>query len=273
MMRALRLGTVLIFMITTILFCLFYVKEQGSEDDTFPSIKVDSEILNISIQDPQSRLLEGVTAYDQKDGDITEKVIVESISKFSKDRTCIVTYAVMDSDKHVVRGSRTIRYTDYTLPKFYVKKPLIFRLDESVDVRQMVGAVDCIEGDISDKVTIVATDYTDNTTGVFTLSLQATNKLGDVIFLDLPLYVEEINARSLAIELEEYLVYLKKGESPDFEDYITSVSSNFTEVGNFNLLLSTNFDSNTPGTYTVHFTAEDSAGRTGHSVLTVVVGG
>ena len=233
MMRALRAGTALLFVITAILFSLFYLKEENSKDYTFPSIEIDSKNLDISIQDAQARLLEGVTAYDKKDGDITSKVIIESISKFSKDRTCVVTYAVMDSDKHVVKNSRTIRYTDYTAPQFYLEKPLIFRLDERVDVRQMVGAVDCIEGDISDKVTIVATDYTDNTAGVFTLSLQATNKLGDVIFLDLPIYVEEINVRALTVELEEYLIYVKKGETPDFEDYITSVSSNFVEIANY----------------------------------------
>ena len=246
MMRALRAGTAFLFVITAILFSLFYLREQNSKDYTFPSIEIDSKTLDVSIQDGETYLLKGVTAYDGKDGDITSKVIIESISKFSKDRTCVVTYAVMDSDKHVVKNSRTIRYTDYTAPQFYLEKPLIFRLDERVDIRQMVGAVDCIEGDISDKVTIVATDYTDNTAGVFTLSLQATNKLGDIIFLDLPIYVEEINVRALTVELEEYLIYVKKGETPDFEDFITSVSSNFIEITNYELLLSTNFDCNIP---------------------------
>ena len=273
MLKALRVGTVLVFVITLILFCVFYTKEQNSKDSTIPSIEIPSGILDVSIQDPQSQLLTGVIARDRKDGDITSKIIIESISKFSKDRTCIVTYAVMDSDKHVAKNSRTIRYTDYTEPEFYLEKPLIYRLGESVDVRKMVGAKDCIEGDISEKVTIVATDYTDNTAGVFTLSLQATNKLGDVIFLDLPIYVEEINVRALAVELREYLVYVEKGENIDFEEYITSVSSNFVEIENYDMLVSTDFDCNTPGTYSVHINVEDSAGRTGHSVLTVVVRG
>lgn len=273
MMRALRVGTVLVFVITTILFCLFYLGEKGSKDYTIPSIEIPSGVLDVSIHSAQTLLLDGVTANDKKDGDITSKIIIESISKFYKDRTCVVTFAVMDSDKHVAKNSRTIRYTDYTEPEFYLVKPLIFRLDESVDVRKMVGATDCIEGDISEKVTIVATDYTDNTPGVFTLSLQATNKLGDVIFLDLPIYVEEINVRALAVELREYLVYVEKGAELNFEEYITSVSSNFVEIENYDLLVSTNFDSNVPGTYSVHFNVEDSAGRSGHSVLTVVVRG
>jgi hypothetical protein len=273
MMRVLRVGTVLVFVIALVLFGLFYMKEQNSKDYTFPSIQIPSGVLDVSIQDTQDRLLEGVTAHDGKDGDITAKIVIESISKFSKDRTCVVTYAVVDSDKHVAKNTRTIRYTDYTEPEFYLEKPLVFRLNERVDVHQIIGAVDCIEGDISDKVTIVATDYTDKTVGVFSISLQATNKLGDVIYLDLPIYVEEINVRALALELSEYLIYVDKGETPVFEDYIASVSSNFVEIADYELILSSDFDCNTPGTYSVHFGVEDSAGRTGYSVLTVVVRG
>ena len=273
MMRVLRIGTVLVFVLTTVLFGLFYIRERNRIDYTFPMIEIPAEVLDVSIHDPEEKLLTGITAYDQKDGDLTSKVIVESVSKFAKDRTCVVTYAVVDSDKHVAKSSRTIRYTDYTEPRFYLEKPLIFRVNESVDVREMVGAVDCIEGDISDKVTILATDFSDNTVGIFTLSLQATNKMGDVIFLDLPIYVEEINVRALSVELSDYLIYVEPGEDPAFEDYITSVSSNFVEVEYYNLLLSTNFESDVPGTYAVHYTVEDSAGRTGYSVLTVVVGG
>lgn len=273
MMKALQVGTVLLFVLMLVLFCMFYMKEQISKDNTIPSIELPSEVLDVSIHDPQTHLLTGVTAQDRKDGDLTSKIIIESISKFSKDRTCVVTYAVTDSDKHVAKNSRTIRYTDYTEPEFCLEKPLIFRLDESVDIRKMVGAEDCIEGDISEKVTIVATDYTDNTAGVFTLSLQATNKLGDVIFLDLPIYVEEINGRALSVELREYLIYVDQGENVNFEQFITSVSSNFVEVENYDLLISTNFDCNTPGTYSVHFNVEDSSNRTGHSVLMIVVRG
>ena len=272
-MRALRICTILIFTITLVLFGMFYVKERSNKDYTIPTIQIDSDVLEVSIHDPEEYLMTGVTAYDQKDGDITHKVIVESISKFTGDKTCVVTYAVMDHDKHVVKNSRTIHYSDYVSPQFYLKRPLIFRLDDKVDIREIVGAVDCVEGDISDKVTILATDYSDNTVGVFALSLQATNKLGDIIYLDLPIYVEQTSSRAPVIELSEYLIYVDVGQVPAFEDYVTKVTSDYTEVDNYNLLISTNFDSNTPGTYSVHFHVEDQSGHTGHSILTVIVGG
>lgn len=272
-MRALRIGTILIFTIILVLFGFFYVKEQSIKDYTIPTITIDSEVLDVSIHDPEEYLMTGVTAYDEKDGDLTHKVVVESISKFTRDKTCVVTYAVMDSDKHVVKNSRIICYSDYVSPQFYLKRPLIFQLDDKVDIREIVGAVDCIEGDISDKVTILATDYSDNMVGVFALSLQATNKLGDIIYLDIPIYVEQTSSRAPVIELSEYLIYADVGKTPVFEDYVEKVSSDFMEMENYNLLISTNFDSNTPGIYSVHFHVEDKSGHTGHSILTVIVGG
>lgn len=271
-MRALRIGTILVFVLTLVVFGLFYVKEQSSKDYTFPSIEIDSERLDISILDVEECLMKGVTAYDKKDGDLTSKVIIESISKFTKDKTCIVTYAVMDSDKHVAKNTRTISYTDYVAPTFYLNQPMIFRVDDKVDIRNIVGATDCIEGDISDKITILATDYVGNTAGVFSVSLQATNKLGDIIYLDLPIYVEQSNNRAPQIELREYLIYVNKGETPVFEDYVTTVYSDSEKMENFNMMISTNFDCNTPGTYSVHYNVEDKSGRTGHSILTVIVG-
>ena len=273
MMRVLRIGTILIFLITFVLFGLFYMNEQSRKDYTLPTINIGYDNLDVSIHDAKEDLMQGVTAYDKKDGDLTSKVIIESISKFTKDKTCIVTYAVMDSNKHVVKNSRTIRYTDYTTPEFYLKRPLIFQVDEKVDIHDVVGAVDCIEGDISDKISILATDYLGNTAGIFSLSLQATNKLGDIIYLDLPIYVEERNSYAPVIELSEYLVYLKVGEKPAFENYVTSVKSNSQKMENYNMLISSNVDHKTPGTYAVHYHVEDASGRTGHSVLTVVVRG
>ena len=272
-MRLLRIGTVLVFIVTLVLFCAFYVKERNDKDYTIPEIQIESEILNISIHDTEECLMKGVTAYDEKDGDLTAQVMIESISKFTKDQSCLVTYAVMDRDQHVAKNTRMICYTDYVAPTFYLKQPMIFRVDDKVDIRAIVGATDCIEGDISDKVTILATDYVGNTAGVFSVSLQATNKLGDIIYLDLPIYVEQNNVRAPQIELSEYLIHVKKGESPVFEDYVKGVFSDSVEMSNYGLMISTNFDCNTPGTYSVHYHVEGKSGQTGHSILTVIVGG
>ncbi len=271
MIKLLQKITIIVFSLTLVAFVLFTMIDELTTDRTLPEIAISSEELEISVNDKKDVLLEGVTAYDGKDGDITDKVLIESISKFIKPGVCTVTYAVSDSDRHVAKVTRTIRYTDYTPPEFYMKRALVYSVDEALDIRGAVGARDCLDGDISDKVTILATDYVQNTAGVFTVSLQVTNSMGDSIYLDVTVHVEGNETMAPEIQLEKSLIYIKKGEKPVFEDYIKEVTVNGKLMKSYNLLVSTNFDSDEPGTYNVHYYISTNEGYEGHSILTVVV--
>ncbi len=271
MLKVLRIVTIVLFVVAVGLFAVFYVHEKKTTDLTYPEIKIEEEMLEVSISATEEDFLKGVTAYDAKDGDITEKVVVESISQFLEEGVCKITYAVCDNDKHVVKNSRHIEYVDYTPPKFTMNRSLVFSVDEEVDIISSVGAVDAIDGDISDKVVLTATDYSTDTLGVFTVTLQATNSMGDIVYLDLPLHIEEANVASPVVELKEYLMYVKKGETPDFNNNISSVSAYNGQVMEYESVVRTNFDSNTPGVYSVHYYITNPLGYESHSILTVVV--
>lgn len=270
-MKVLRITTVTIFVIVSCVFAWFYMDTKLNLDTTMPQIQIEGDMLEVSIHDEDAALLQGVTAYDGKDGDISHKVLVESISQFSEQGLCTVVYAVADNDKHVAKNSRQIRYTDYKPPRFTLNKPALYTVGESVDVRKLVGAQDDIDGDISDKVVVTATDYMVNTIGTFKLSLQATNNKGDMIYLDLPIFVEENNVRRPVIELKEYMLYVEKGETPDFASYVESVTSPYYKVDAQSVMISQDFDPHTPGVYSVHYYVWDSADNQGHTVMTVVV--
>lgn len=244
MIKLLQKITVALFVVTLVAFIVFSVIEKVTTDTTLPEITVDSEVLEISVKDKKSDLLKGVTATDGKDGDITDKVCVEYVSKFIEPGVCTVTYAVTDSDKHVAKKTRTLRYTDYTTPEFYMKRALVYGVGEALDLRSAVGARDCIDGDISDKVTILATDYVENTAGVFTASLSVTNSMGDSIYLDVTVHVEGNETMAPEIQLKKTLIYIKKGETPVFEDYLGDVTINgvLMKPSDIQLLISTNFD-------------------------------
>lgn len=273
MVKIFRRATLALFIVVLIAFIVFTAMETVSLDTTIPEIKIDSDIIEISVNDKEDVLLKGVAAYDEKDGDITDKVLIESISKFTDPGVCTVTYAVVDSDKHVTKQSRTVKYTDYTAPEFYMKRALVYAVDEAMDIRAAVGARDCIDGDISDKVTIIATDYVQNTAGVFTVSLQVSNSMGHTIYLDVTVHVEGNETMAPEIQLKKSLIYIKKGEQPVFEDYISDVTVNGVLMKDYQLLISTNFDSETEGTYNVHYYISTDEGYEGHSILTVVVEG
>lgn len=270
-MKALRLFTLIIFALTACLFGWFYFDTRINTDSTYPQMQVTEDLLEISIHDGEEALLQGITAYDAKDGDLTSKVIVESISQFSESNTCTVTYAVADSNKHVAKCTRKIRYVDYTAPHFVLKQPMIFSVGKSIDVSSIVGATDCIDGDISNRVIISATDYQANSTGVFSLSLQTTNAKGDIAYLDLKIFVEEKAVRAPVIELTDYLIYVQKGQEIDFADYIASITPTYNSIDEDSFLISETYDPHTPGVYDIHYYIMDTVGNEAHTVLTVVV--
>lgn len=271
MIKWLRRITVIVFVVVLIAYVGFSFIAKVTTDTTIPEIQIETDELEISVKDKKEALLQGVTAFDQKDGDITDKVLVETVSKFITPGEFNVTYAVADDDNHVTKATRRVRYTDYTPPEFYMKRALVYSVDEAVDIRSAVGARDCIDGDISDRVTITATDYVQNTTGVFSVSLQVSNSMGHMIYLDVTVHVEGNETMAPEIQLKNTLIYIKKGEKPVFEDYIKEVTVNGVLMKDYELLISTNFDSEQEGTYNVHYYISTNGGYEGHSILTVVV--
>ncbi len=271
MMKLLQKITLVLFSVMLVAFIGFSIIERFKTDNTIPVISMETDVLEISVKDGEEVLLQGIKAFDEKDGDITDQVLVESMSNFIEPGVCTVTYAVADADRHVSKATRTVKYTDYTKPEFYMKRALVYAVDEALDIRSAVGAKDCIDGDISDKVTIIATDYVQNTAGVFTVSLQVSNSMGDTIYLDVTVHVEGNETMAPEIQLKKTLIYVKKGEQPVFEDYIGDVTVNGVLMKNIEVLISTNYDPDRPGTYNVHYYVSTAEGYEGHSILTVVV--
>lgn len=271
MLKVLRIATAIVFFLTVCVFGFFYLEDKKTTDDTQPEIKIVDDYIEVSIDATDEELLKGVTAYDEKDGDITSRIIIESISQFIEESVCTVKYAVADSDNHVVKATRTIRYVDYTPPHFTMNRSLVFNVDDEVDVQSVVGAVDSIDGDISDKVVIMATDYMAETVGTFKVSFQATNSKGDIIYINLPLYIEDSSVLSPVVELSEYLIYVKKGEKPDFSEYLKAVTTVSGSPIGYDLTITTDFDSKRTGVYSVHYYVVGETGYETHSVLTVVV--
>jgi len=269
-MRIMRITVVALFAVTLLLFVFFYVQTFGI-DKTVPVIEIPSGILEVSLSADSNELLQGITAYDKKDGDLTDQILVESISRFTEPGVAVVYYAVCDSDNHVGSASRKIRYVDYTAPKFTMNESLVFSTVETPRVLKILGAMDVIDGDISNKVIITATDYVSSTAGTYTISAKAANSKGDVIYIQLPVYIEEQSLSAPKLELRDYLIYLPVGSTYDLSANLLSALCSTGEDLRAQAIIDTNLDLQTPGTYQVHYYATDAQGRRGHSVLTVVV--
>ena len=269
-MKILRLCVSSLFVVVLVIFVLFQFQQLGV-DKTVPRITIPDGILEVSLDVKTEELLQGVTAYDEKDGDITDRIIVESISRFVTPGTSVVKYAVCDSDNHVASATRTIVYANYTPPRFRLSDSLVFNVSQNINIRSVLGAVDSIDGDISNKVIITANEYTANIAAVYYISAKVSNSKGDMIVQQFPVYVEESSLSGPKIELREYIVYLDVGEDCDISgNVLSAAAADGTDLmGQINI--DTNFDSSVPGMYEVHYRASDSMGRVGHEILLIIV--
>ena len=78
-MRILRICTCAAFAVILAVFLFFYIREERNTDATWPVITIEEQLIDVSLRPTDEELMKGITAYDGKDGDITEKLVVESI--------------------------------------------------------------------------------------------------------------------------------------------------------------------------------------------------
>lgn len=83
-----------------------------SQDRQAPVIQFEDEEKELIYKegDDQESLLEDVTAKDNKDGDLTDQVFVDSITPVSDNKRVVIKYAVIDSSNNVAVKSRIAGY-------------------------------------------------------------------------------------------------------------------------------------------------------------------
>ena len=78
-------------------------------DGEAPVIQVEDKDITYTEGEDESILLEGVTATDNKDGDITEQIFIDKILPIDEGHA-IVYYGVLDASNNVGSARRTIQY-------------------------------------------------------------------------------------------------------------------------------------------------------------------
>jgi hypothetical protein len=89
------------------LYILVYLRE----DKTGPVIQIADRELSYQEGDDKRPLLQGVAAYDAKDGDVSDTLMIESILPLRDNMTAKVIYAAKDKDNHITKESIIINYT------------------------------------------------------------------------------------------------------------------------------------------------------------------
>ena len=79
-------------------------------DRTAPEIQfAEADFVYDMSEDDSSKLLQGVTAFDRKDGDVSRTLVVESVVPRNDGETAVVSYVASDSSNNVVKVYRTVK--------------------------------------------------------------------------------------------------------------------------------------------------------------------
>ena len=273
-MRALKITLCVLTAVSILAFGLAIYYSQFYKDIAAPTISMDSETVVASVKDGDDALLQGITVTDNRDGDITDQLIVDSVSQLTGPNTARVRYVVFDKAENMATASRTVLYTDYKSPRISIVQPLVYDLGETVALKGRVIARDLLDGNITNTIRLSSDDLTNKTEGTYHLTIWAMNRLGDVSSVRVPVIVREMTPEDPVIELTGYLVYLDVGDTFDPEDYFKSFYSSSTVpiAGSYERLnVNGEVDTETPGTYEVSYSYTNAVGRSAEVYLTVVV--
>ena len=246
-----------------------------------PTIHFDKDEIEVSTKATDEELLQGVTANDAEDGDVTDSLMVERIASLDGKNTITVSYVAFDSQNHVTRASRSAHYTDYTSPRFTMSRPMVFMPTAVGDMMDGIGAADCIDGDISVKVR-AAYDNTESALrepGEHKVELTVTNSVGDHVSLMVPILVTESSPRSDQLPLKSYLVYLSKGSEFNptlyYSDELVKSLADAAAKRSYNepdpMRVESNVNTATEGVYTVDYKIVRNEEVTAQTRLIVVV--
>lgn len=202
-------------------------------DSQAPEIQIGDQIPEISVNDPEEALLQGIHATDVRDGDVTGSVVVENIAILDSTGRIQVSYAAFDKAGNVAKAQREALYIDYVSPRFTLSAPLLYRSGVNFDVLKTVGATDLIDGDIQHRVRATSLDDSIiSTPGTHNVQFQVSNSLGDITTVVLPVEVYETMNYTATLSLNTYLVYLRTGEKFNPNHYLDT----FTLAGTKTLL-------------------------------------
>lgn len=284
---------ILILLIAACVAALFgyRVLDDLRTDSQPPEILLEETVPEVSVFDSRTALLQGVTARDKKDGDVTGLLVVEHVRLLNADGQIMVSYAAFDRSGNVAKAQREARYTDYQSPKLTLSKPLVFSYGSSFDVLSVVGAQDVLDGDIQHRVrATLLEEGAINELGVHNVRFQVTNSLGDMVSYEIPVEAYDPKLYDGTLELTEYLIYLEPGEGFTAKNYLDSCVLRGETVDlrqgmprDYKLEISGEVQTGVPGVYPVEYrvtyTIKNESDRdldqhyTAYSKLIVIVEG
>ena len=258
--------SIVVLILTAISFLIFQGYEHFIKDNVGPVIKVPDELIEAPVAVTEEELLQGVTAKDDRSGDVTKSLIVEKLSAIDSNKQRVITYVAIDDAMNVSRKTRTLQYTDYDYPTFSMKGSFLVPEGYTANLLDNITASSVLDGDLTNNVRYSIEGFLDlNTVGNYPIHLTVTDSAGGKSEFDTMVTVFDRTGGLITVNLVRYLLYLPVGAGFDPGSYFVSASNPNADVS-----ITSNVDTSKPGTYNVDYKAE-TTNSVGYARMIVIV--
>ena len=230
----------------------------ATEDRKAPEIQIqDADITYVNGSD-YSELLKGVTATDNREGDVTQNLVVEGVYPNDDGTTASVVYAVKDKKNNVRKASRIVKYQ--ADPNSLVSEEE--EKDEQTDMH----------ADVQDDTT---EDTQSQAVGVEEKSESDSMVKSDEEDEPDALSDSSDSPESPVIVLKQSTVTIKRGESVKRVSYVESITDYKDDKDTLwkqIQIVGDTFDSSTSGTYEqIYYVVDSDGNKSNEAKLTIVV--
>ncbi|MDO5337687.1 MAG: hypothetical protein Q4E89_09610 [Eubacteriales bacterium] len=218
----------------------FYAWQQSDRtgpDITFPSDNVYSSDMT------EEELLEGVTAEDEKDGDVTDSLLVENIFLNESGDKITVVYTAKDSSNNVTKVTRQMDFGEQD--------------------------ADSLSGNVSHSSGENAADEEESSEALELTPAEEARRTQEAIADNMP-------EGSPRIYLTEYYVEISVGQTMDYLQFVSEIQDDSDDVSELwrAIHMDGAVDENVPGTYRLLLYVIDSNGHVSNqAALQVIVKG
>ena len=210
-------------------------------------------------------ILEGVSASDVEDGNLTSKLISTGTVNTAQVGTYPVTYTVTDSSNF--SASKTVNITVKG-----ASEPVIIASDKEVsqytsfDPMEGVKATDATDGDITNKVTYTGTVDID-TKGEYKITYSVTNNSGKTAVKTIT--VKVVANEKPEINATDKTIYLNSDFDP--KEGVTAQDKEDGDLTSKLEITKNEVKTDTIGDYKVEYSVTDNAGQTTTKEITITV--
>lgn len=266
-----------------LILLLFCIVQYVQADRTAPKFLLEAtDIIYVPDMDT-TELIQGITANDNRDGDVTERIVIEKITEKKKEKTAVVYYAVSDRSGNVTKISKL----------FHAQYPESEMSQDEKPIQEKSGQTEASAGDDSSEQTDPEEEAGDEAEGE-ALDGQDMEDIEQDEDGEQPAAVQPVENNAQSDEIEQPAasesadsantgapelvlgsseITIDAGTNPPWTEIITIMrddKDNY-ETLYYNLHVS-QFNRNRPGTYPVTVYVEDSDGNRSQEVpFTIII--